>query len=101
MTSTSTATVEVQLDTIVSRPQYSHIQIEGSSNETASAVVEEHALAQPIEEQPTSIDRQLALKLISAGFSFFLAGVNDGSLGTLISYFRQTYNIGFSSTTIM
>ncbi|KAK2794894.1 hypothetical protein FQN51_000637, partial [Onygenales sp. PD_10] len=32
-------------------------------------------------------------KLISAGFSFFVAGVNDGSLGALIPYVLRTYNL--------
>ncbi|GFF44480.1 bypass of stop codon protein 6, partial [Aspergillus udagawae] len=33
------------------------------------------------------------LKLISAAFSFFVAGINDGSLGSLIPYIRQGYHI--------
>ncbi|KAM0254371.1 hypothetical protein ACHAQJ_006840 [Trichoderma viride] len=33
------------------------------------------------------------LKLISAGFSFFVAGANDGSIGALIPYIIREYNI--------
>ncbi|EGR47476.1 uncharacterized protein TRIREDRAFT_79202 [Trichoderma reesei QM6a] len=33
------------------------------------------------------------LKLISAGFSFFVAGVNDGAIGALIPYFIRDYNV--------
>lgn len=33
------------------------------------------------------------LKLISAGFSFFVAGVNDGSIGALLPYIIREYNI--------
>ncbi|KAF4266248.1 hypothetical protein KXW98_000586 [Aspergillus fumigatus] len=36
---------------------------------------------------------RLYLKLVSAGFSFFVAGINDGSLGPLIPYIRQAYHI--------
>ncbi|PWY73052.1 MFS transporter, partial [Aspergillus heteromorphus CBS 117.55] len=34
-----------------------------------------------------------SLKLIASGFSFFVAGVNDGSLGSLLPYVLQTYGI--------
>jgi len=101
MTSTSTATVEVQLDTIERKSHHHQVHIEENSNQIANQTVQDETVIQPLDDEPTTIDRPLALKLISAGFSFFLAGVNDGSLGTLIPYFRQTYNIGFSSTTIM
>jgi fucose permease len=101
MGSTSTATVEVQLETITRKFHQDHIHVEDRSNETTNYVVQEEAFLQPVQDEPTTIDRPLALKLVSAGFSFFLAGINDGSLGTLIPYFRQTYNIGFSATTIM
>jgi len=101
MTSTSTATLEVQLETIPRKSHHDHIHIEESSNGTPAQSTQTEALPQPVDDEPTTIDRPLALKLISAGLSFVLAGVNDGSLGTLIPYFRQTYNIGFSSTTIM
>ncbi|THC94356.1 hypothetical protein EYZ11_006154 [Aspergillus tanneri] len=36
---------------------------------------------------------RLLLKLISAGFAFFVAGINDGSLGALIPYIREAYQI--------
>ncbi|KAL3465032.1 major facilitator superfamily domain-containing protein [Aspergillus heterothallicus] len=36
---------------------------------------------------------RLILKLISAGFAFFVAGINDGSLGTLIPHIRESYEI--------
>jgi hypothetical protein len=40
----------------------------------------------------------LYLKLVSAGFAFFVAGVNDGSLGALLPYVLSSYHI--SSTMI-
>jgi len=101
MASTSTATVEVHLDAIERKSYPNHVHVEENISGTADQAVQDEALPQSVEDQPTIIDSSLTLKLISAGFSFFLAGVNDGSLGTLIPYFRQTYDIGFSSTTIM
>jgi fucose permease len=43
--------------------------------------------------QPEPQPPRLLLKLISAGFAFFVAGVNDGSLGSLIPYIREAYQI--------
>jgi len=100
MASTSTTTVEVQLD-LIARGSHHDFHVKDNSNESTEQAAQERALSQAIEDEPATIDRALALKLVSAGFSFFLAGINDGSLGTLIPYFRQTYNLGFSATTIM
>jgi hypothetical protein len=44
-------------------------------------------------EQASNIDRQTLLRLISAGFSFFVAGINDGSLGVLIPWVIRDYGI--------
>ncbi|AEO60330.1 hypothetical protein MYCTH_108475 [Thermothelomyces thermophilus ATCC 42464] len=38
-------------------------------------------------------DRATILRSISAGFSFFVAGVNDGSMGPLVPYFMRQYEI--------
>ncbi|KAK5655242.1 hypothetical protein OQA88_5809 [Cercophora sp. LCS_1] len=38
-------------------------------------------------------DRKELVRLISAGYSFFVAGVNDGSLGSLIPYVVRLYGI--------
>ena len=46
-------------------------------------------------------ERAIRLKMISSGFSFFVAGVNDGSLGALIPYFMVSYRINSSSVTTM
>jgi VIT1/CCC1 family predicted Fe2+/Mn2+ transporter len=42
---------------------------------------------------PQGGDRVALLKLLSAGFSFFVAGVNDGSIGALIPYVIRDYGI--------
>jgi hypothetical protein len=52
-------------------------------------------------EQPTQLSRKVVLKLLSCGFSFFVAGTMDGSLGPLIPYMLRSYNIGTSFISIM
>jgi len=54
----------------------------------------------PVDREPQThgANRVLMLKLVSAGFSFFVAGVNDGSVGALIPYFMREYGI---STTVV
>ena len=52
-------------------------------------------------EAPTALTRQVIWKLLSAGFSFFCAGMNDGSLGPLIPYILRTYHMGTTSVAIM
>ncbi|MCJ1296186.1 hypothetical protein MMC34_007752 [Xylographa carneopallida] len=44
-------------------------------------------------EGPAPLTRRVKIKLMSAGFSFFFAGTNDGSLGPLVPYMLSTYNI--------
>jgi fucose permease len=44
---------------------------------------------------------RLILKLISAGFAFFVAGINDGSLGPLIPHIRDSYEIKEDKIAIM
>ncbi|KFY19510.1 hypothetical protein V493_07929 [Pseudogymnoascus sp. VKM F-4281 (FW-2241)] len=52
----------------------------------------------PTEEPLTPF---LKLKLTSAAFAFFTAGVNDGSLGALVPYILRTYNIATGSIAIL
>ncbi|OOF90721.1 hypothetical protein ASPCADRAFT_59008 [Aspergillus carbonarius ITEM 5010] len=52
----------------------------------------------PVVDDPTIVDatpgkKSLHLKLIASGFSFFVAGVNDGSLGSLLPYVLQSYHV--------
>ncbi|TPX17269.1 uncharacterized protein E0L32_012259 [Thyridium curvatum] len=48
-----------------------------------------------LEEEPPeqSLDKTAALRLASVCFAFFVAGVNDGSIGALIPYNIKDYNI--------
>lgn len=52
----------------------------------------EHASNAPPPENP-KLDRATFLKIISAGFSFFVAGVNDGSIGALVPYVIRDYGV--------
>lgn len=49
----------------------------------------------------TKYDRITILRLLSAGFSFFVAGVNDGSIGALIPYFMREYEINTTTVSSM
>ena len=51
--------------------------------------------------ESTQWPSQAGLKLVSSGFSFFCAGVNDGSLGTLIPYLLPAYDIDTGLVAIM
>ncbi|WYZ36137.1 hypothetical protein EsH8_XI_000020 [Colletotrichum jinshuiense] len=47
------------------------------------------------------IDKATLLKLIAAGFGFFISGVNDGSVGPLLPYMIQDYNINTAVVSII
>ncbi|KIH91228.1 MFS transporter [Sporothrix brasiliensis 5110] len=42
---------------------------------------------------PARMSRSTQIKILSAGFSFFVAGINDGSIGALFPYILQDYGI--------
>ncbi|KAL7930787.1 MFS general substrate transporter [Trichoderma chlorosporum] len=48
---------------------------------------------EPAPRPDRRLNKSMYLKLISAGFSFFVAGVNDGSIGALIPYVIREYDI--------
>lgn len=54
---------------------------------------------EPPREQ--KIDKATLLKLIASGFGFFISGVNDGSVGPLLPYMIQDYNINTAVVSIM
>lgn len=41
------------------------------------------------------------LKLLGSGFSFFVAGANDGSIGALLPYILSSYHIGTSLISLL
>ncbi|KAF2871395.1 major facilitator superfamily domain-containing protein [Massariosphaeria phaeospora] len=44
-------------------------------------------------DETTALSRDSILKIVAAGFSFFFAGMNDGSLGALVPYILRTYHV--------
>jgi len=65
--------------------------------ENASSVPPHHTT----EVTPDDATPLPLLKLLSAGFSFFVAGTNDGSIGALIPYILSSYHIGTSFIAIL
>ena len=87
MTSTQT-----QTETLV-------LQTRGSSNEAVEAGESEPGILQ--EPEPSQQGKWILPKILSAGVSFFVAGVNDGSLGSLIPYVIRSYGIGTSMVAVL
>lgn len=60
-------------------------------------------------EAPVTASQELDLsqpntpgfKILSAGISFFVAGINDGSLGSLIPYVMRSYSINAKMISVM
>ena len=44
-------------------------------------------------DQSKKMDRATYLKIISAGFSFLVTGVNDGSIGAILPYVIREYDV--------
>jgi fucose permease len=73
----------------------------------ASSIPQDQLEVQP--EPPSSVVAEtqsqltvpIALKLGSAAFAFFVAGVNDGSLGALLPYALRGYHISTGSVAIL
>ena len=72
---------EVQLDTLRNQSEL------GRSGDNAAPSSTTEAIA------PLAVTPPVILKVISAAFCFFNAGVNDGSLGALIPYILRGYKI--------
>ncbi|KFY35218.1 hypothetical protein V494_06107 [Pseudogymnoascus sp. VKM F-4513 (FW-928)] len=53
------------------------------------------------EPEDSPLSSFVKLKLSSAAFAFFTAGVNDGSLGALVPYILRTYDIATGSIAIL
>ncbi len=68
--------------------------------EPPGEVPEERNPQQTVDAQHP-IDGATLLKLMCSGYSFFCAGVNDGSLGPLIPYLLRSYGISTNFVSIM
>lgn len=63
---------------------------------TQPVLENEPAVIQPQPKAPRPY-----LKLVCAGFSFFYAGTNDGTIGPLLPYILRRYNISTGLVTVM
>lgn len=75
--------------------QATEIQLKPMSKEPNNGAVEQQPEPTNSSEAITAVEvtPQVMLKVISAAFCFFNAGVNDGSLGALIPYILRNYSI--------
>ncbi|OLN85437.1 Bypass of stop codon protein 6-like protein 5 [Colletotrichum chlorophyti] len=71
----------------VSKPCHPHGNLESS--------------APPESDKEGKLDTATLVKLIAAGFSFFISGVNDGSVGPLLPYMIRDYNISTAVVSIV
>lgn len=73
------------------------IQSEALEMNTASTKTEDPTLGESVTPQDTqdghAIGRATYFKFFSAGFCFFVAGINDGSIGALLPYVIREYNV--------
>lgn len=68
---------------------------------TLKAVAPTNETSQQVENAGTLPHPKTTLRLLSAGFSFFVAGTNDGSLGALLPYILTTYHAKTSLIAIL
>lgn len=82
-----------------------------TQTQTETIVLQTRAQPEPASEEPTVLQESrtdthnqpkwLYPKILSAGVSFFVAGINDGSLGSLIPYVIRTYGIGTNMVAVL
>ena len=75
-------------------------QSHGSGNEVHRSFPNSTTPPTESVEATPPLDRATVACLISAGYAFFCAGINDGSLGPLIPYLLATYAINTSFVSI-
>ncbi|KAK5164028.1 uncharacterized protein LTR77_010119 [Saxophila tyrrhenica] len=81
-TMTETAeTNDIHLSTLSNRTEQDRLEQQPEISNEASAIA------------PLELSFTVSLKVFSAAFCFFNAGVNDGSLGVLVPYILRGYNI--------
>jgi hypothetical protein len=61
----------------------------------------EIVLSAEAEDESNLLTRKNVFKIVAAGFSFFFAGTNDGSLGALTPYILRTYHVGTQYVALM
>ena len=76
------------------------IALHDSPAQTSNVGSEEPTAPSTVDTQPP-IDRATLVRLVCAGYSFYCAGVNDGSLGPLIPYLIRSYSINTNFVSIV
>lgn len=71
---------EIQLQAIHSQPEHGRVEQQTEAPNTVAAIT------------PLELTGPVKLKVFSAAFCFFNAGINDGSLGALIPYILRSYD---------
>ncbi|KAJ5135662.1 Major facilitator superfamily domain general substrate transporter [Penicillium bovifimosum] len=80
---------QTQTETIVLQSRASH-----EATPAEHELENEHENEHEILQHSPPVPKWLYFKVLSAALSFFVAGINDGSLGSIIPYVIRTYNIG-------
>jgi hypothetical protein len=79
--------------TVLDTPMVPADSIELVSIDHRQEVGEDLSTTQTTTTSRKGRDWKLLLQLISCGVSFFVAGVNDGSLGVLLPYIIRSYGL--------
>jgi hypothetical protein len=95
-----TETIELE----VARPQ--SVSLRGTDSkyerQTTQSVPEPEPPARVLAPATTTpLASQVKLKMISCCLSFFFAGTNDGSLGALLPYMLQSYDVSTGLVIVM
>ncbi|KAJ6020425.1 hypothetical protein N7540_005929 [Penicillium herquei] len=79
-----------------------------TQTQTETLVLQTHGTSNEVESEPGILQepepqqaKWILPKILSAGVSFFVAGVNDGSLGSLVPYVIRSYDIGTSMVAVL
>jgi hypothetical protein len=92
--STTTTTTTLEPATIELNPL--------KENDKSQPVLAQATLGSDVvDEHDNSTDKLPYLKMFSAGYSFFVAGINDGSLGPIIPYLLREYKISTGTVSLV
>ena len=89
-----------QTDHTISSSHEGDIELGQNGQDGGLPAIRTQSTPNPI-SVPTPEPLRVTLKLLSAGFSFFVAGTNDGSIGALIPYMIESYHIGTSLIAVL
>ncbi len=104
MTATKSPTIELELSS-TNEPAISRYEVGVPKQPLSNSNLEQTLVGNDGNEGVATLrksnNHSVHLKFLSAGFSFFVAGVNDGSLGALIPYVIRVYGLSTAIVSIM